>query len=116
MTYIRLEDGFFRNPKARRLGKDGRALYIAGLCHCSRDLTDGVIDRDLLPILLAEADVKPVTVALLVKTGAWVEVNGHYVVHDYLAHQRSRSSVESERERWRDAQRRHRGDSTGEST
>lgn len=107
MTYIRLEDGFFRNPKARRLGKDGRALYLAGLCHCSAQMTDGHIDKHVLPIVLLEADVKPTAVTVLVENGAWTDEGDHYRIHDYLSHQRSKEQVERERERWR---RNKRGD------
>lgn len=85
MTWVKLDDAFHRNPKAREAGLRGRALYIAGLCYCSAELTDGAIMKTMLPVLAAEADVKPADARRLVDVGLWVDVGDRYVVHDYLA-------------------------------
>lgn len=115
MTYIRLEDGFFRNPKARAMGKDGRALYIAGLCHCSDGLTDGYISAHVVPVLLVEAEAKQAAVRQLVSLGVWREAEGGYRVHDYLRHQRSREQVERQRRNWRQYKAGLLADSNGDS-
>lgn len=116
MTYIRLEDGFFRNRKVRRLGKDALALYLAGLCHCNAEMTDGYIDDEMIAVLLAEAEVKRTTVARLVELGMWDQNGSGYWVHDYLRHQRSRDQIMRERARWRRNKSGSYEDSTAEHT
>jgi hypothetical protein len=97
MTYFKMDDGFMRNTAMRKLGLAGRSLYLAGLCHCSRELTDGIIAKEVVDVLVAEAQVSAKIVVLLVAHGRWVDEGDHFRVHDYLEHQRSRAQVEAER-------------------
>ena len=85
MTWAKLDDGFFRHPKARAAGKDGRALFIAGLCWAASHLTDGFIAAAELGLVAAEAEVRPqATVRRLVEIGWWVPAEGGWWIHDYL--------------------------------
>lgn len=97
MTWVKLDDQFFRHPKARRAGKDGRLLYVTGLAYCTANLTDGLIHQDALPLVAAEAEVKPSTARRLVEVGLWEEVDGGHLVHDYLDFQPSADKVRAER-------------------
>jgi hypothetical protein len=99
VTYIRLDDGFLMNTAMRKLGLAGRSLYIAGLCHCSRELTDGTIAKEVVDVLCTQAQVTEKVVGQLVDAGRWIDEGDHYRVHDYLEHQRSREQVERERAR-----------------
>jgi hypothetical protein len=82
--WVKIDDGFFRHPKARAAGKDGRALFIAGLCWTSAQLTDGFIAAHDLGPIAAEAEVRPgPTSRRLVEIGLWDETDGGWLVHDY---------------------------------
>ncbi len=108
MTWFKLDDGWLMHPKMRRIGKDGRALWLAGGTHCAQQLTDGRIDKEFVTILALQAEVKPTVARLLVSEGLWVDGGDHYVMHDYLDYQPSRAQVESERGRNRERQAAHR--------
>lgn len=113
MTYAQLDDEFFRHPKARAAGKDGRVLYLAGLCYAANQLTDGYIPRAALPVVAAEAEVRSTVARRLVDVGLW-HGEGHdckvcpqppgvgWVIHGYLDWQTSRAEVEEKRAKWRD--------------
>jgi hypothetical protein len=100
--WVKLDDGFFRHPKVVRAGRDGRALYLAGLCWCSSQLSNGVTPAELLPLLAFDAGVPlddaAVAADRLVEVGLWERVPEGWKVHDYEEHQRTREQVEHERE------------------
>lgn len=83
MSWVKLDDQFFRHPKAIEAGKDGRALYIAGLCFCSSSLTDGWITAAALPHVATDAGVKISVARVLERVGFWEEMVGRWFVHDY---------------------------------
>lgn len=130
MPWAQLDDEFFRHPKARAAGKDGRALYLAALCYSASQLTDGFVPHNALAVIAAEAEVRPSLARRLVDVGFWHEA-GHgckacpqpqgdgWVIHDYLERQTSRAEVEAKRAEWRDKKKRWRDknkDSPAEST
>jgi hypothetical protein len=85
MTWAKLDDGFYRHPKSRAAGKDGRALFVASLCWAASHLTDGFIATHDLGLIAAEAEVKPrPTANRLVQVGMWEPVDGGWQIHDYL--------------------------------
>lgn len=84
MPWVKLDDGYFRHPKARRAGKDGRALFIASIAWSNANLLDGVISKDDLPLVAADAEVNgPKTAAVLVKVGHWETTVDGWLIHDY---------------------------------
>lgn len=84
MTWAKLDDGFFRHPKSRAAGKDGRALFVAGLCWAAAHLTDGHIGTAELGLIAAEAEVRPgATVRRLVETGLWEACADGWRIHDF---------------------------------
>lgn len=100
MTFVPLDDGFFDHPKARAAGKDGRALYLAGLCHCGANLTDGRIDRAVLPLIAAKAEVRAAATARrLIDAGLWIEDGDGWQVAGYLDRNKTRAQVEAEKAR-----------------
>lgn len=85
MSWAKLDDGFFRHPKARAAGKDGRALFLASLTWTAGHLTDGKIASHDLQLIAAEAEVNGKrTAARLVEVGLWDEDDSGWLVHDYL--------------------------------
>jgi hypothetical protein len=48
MPWVKLDDGFYSNPKVIKVPPLARSLYVAGLCHCATGLTDGAIDKAAL--------------------------------------------------------------------
>ncbi len=85
MAWVKLDDQFFRHPKAVEAGRDGRDLYIASLCYCGSALTDGVIPGRALRILAADAEIDDAAEAAerLVAVGLWVRTSTGFMVHDY---------------------------------
>lgn len=109
MTWVRLDDGFYRNRKARLAGKDGRALFLASCCYSAAALTDGHIAKVDLPVLCADAEVKPAVAKRLVEVGLWHEVDDGWQIHGFLELNPSKEKVEADRaaaaertRKWRD--------------
>jgi hypothetical protein len=115
MTWVRLDDGFFRHPKALAVGKDGRALYLAGLCWSSSNLTDGHLPAASLPTILHDAQTPRATVDRLVEHGLWHPTGAGWEIHNYLDRNRSRGAVEGERKKWAERQTRRRTNGEGEA-
>ncbi|MFL4491486.1 hypothetical protein ACJ6WD_09530 [Streptomyces sp. VTCC 41912] len=102
-TYVRVHDGLPDHPKVIEAGGEAGWLYICGLAYASRQLTDGVISRRLVP-RLTDGSKPEASASALVRVGLWHEGEhdcpncpqagaDSYVIHDYLDHQRSASEV-----------------------
>lgn len=97
MTWVRLDDGYYRNSKSRAIGKDGRALHLASICWSAANLTDGIVRRSDLPLLLAEAEVRRAIVDVLVTHGAWKPHPDGWEINGYLDYNRPAAAVKAER-------------------
>lgn len=92
--WTKLDDHFLSNGKIRAIGPEATLLYLAGLLHCARNLTDGRIRRHDLPLIAAEAWTPQATLPALIHTletpddttGAplWDKADHGWIVHDYL--------------------------------
>ena len=69
--WIALDCGALRDPRVRPLGAAAKLLYIAGLCHCGDELTDGLIEPHALAGLYRETGARSRDVAALVAAGLW---------------------------------------------
>lgn len=88
MAWVKLDDQFFAHPKILAAGKDGQVLFIAGLCYSAAYLTDGKIDRSVLPVIAATARVRGAkSASRLVEVGLWHETDQGWEIHDYHDHQ-----------------------------
>lgn len=109
--WVKLDDGFFRNPKARAVGQRGRELYLASLCWSAANLTDGYIPRSAASQVGADAGIKAASVRSLygrLSDAGLVHGNGDgWVIHDFLEFQPSKADTLVQRERHREAQRRY---------
>lgn len=95
---MKLDDGFFRHPRMVAAGREGRALFLAGLCYCAANLTDGRIDKAAVRLVASDAEVRPSVASRLVDVGAWDDCGDVYEVHDYLDYNPSRDKVKAGRE------------------
>lgn len=100
MSWVKVDDQFFRHPKVLAAGRDARDLYLVGLCYCAQGLTDGFIPSQALRVLAAEAEIDtgPASAARLVETGLWEPTEGGYTVHDYHEYQPTKERVIATRE------------------
>lgn len=102
-TYVKVHDGLPDHPKIIEAGGEAGWLYICGLSYASRQLTDGVIPKRLVP-RLTDGSKPEASASALLRVGLWHEGEHDcpncppagpdaYVIHDYLDHQRSASEV-----------------------
>ena len=96
MGWVRLDDGFANHPKLVAVGATGMAMFVAGLCYCSRYLTDGFIPQAQVKLLINIRDSSNVA-ARLVGAGLWEPAEGGFAVHDYLVYNPSRRDAEASR-------------------
>jgi hypothetical protein len=93
VTWIKLDDRAPRHPKIAGLSDRAFRWWVQGLCYASEFLTDGRLVgafwRTVPGKVLQE----------LVDAGLWLFDGVTVTIHDYLAHQTPRDSVERERER-----------------
>ena len=107
MTWVKIDDTFPNHPKVVGLTDKAFRIHISGLCYCGTYLTDGFIPMTIAG-RLANEDMS--YVSELVKAGLWreaIEENG-FRIHDYLAHQTSKTQVEEKRQTVRERQKRYR--------
>lgn len=100
-TYIRLHDGMPDHPKVDGLSDRAFRLLVESWCWCSRHLTDGRIPATTWKKRGTPAARRELEAAGLIEQ----VVDGAYVMHDYLEHQRSADEVAAMREQRREAGR-----------
>jgi hypothetical protein len=107
MTWVKIDDSFPNHPKIVGLTDKAFRIHISGLCYCGTYLTDGFIPMTIAA-QLCNNDFKHI--AELCEAGLWKEAmteNG-FRIHDYLAHQTSKTQVEEKRQTVRERQKRYR--------
>lgn len=101
MPWVRLDDEFAEHPKVTGVGPLAGMMQVAALCYCNRFLTDGFVPKGQVPKLVSfdgyafngvQVTWQGVLQDLLVAE-MWSEVDGGYLVHDYLEYQPSRDEV-----------------------
>lgn len=107
-NWVRLDSGYFRNPKVRAASREARYLHIAAICWCSDQSTNGHVPAAAVPMLLQDAEVKRSAVADAVNAGLWVPNGDGFVLHDFDVMNGSLSAAHRQRERQRERQRRWR--------
>lgn len=89
MTWAKIDDTLPENPKVAALSVGGRWAYVSSICYASRNLSDGFIPRSKL----TSVDGSPKIAVELVTARLWEAVDGGWVIHDYLKHNRSREKA-----------------------
>lgn len=107
MTWVKLSDTFAEDPRLEDAGAEAFALYVAGLCYCARQLTDGYIGERPARRLWAMDD-PDTTIGALLAVGLWAEADGGYEVVGYLEDQPSAEQVQHQRALKKERQRRWR--------
>ena len=108
MSWLKIEDGFPTHLKAARAGLEAVGFWVAGLCFCARTRSDGRINKadldfvwpypvakGLLPVV-NEGKIAALA-ARLVDAGLWEDCGDHYMVHDYLVYQESKTEIDQKR-------------------
>lgn len=100
MTYVKIEDDIFRNPKVVQVSTVAKLVYIASICYSGHHLTDGFIPKNAVRSLSADAGVNysPKSVGELVDSGLWKETGRGYHIHDYLTYNESAERVRAKKE------------------
>lgn len=111
-SWVRLDSAWLHNPKVRRAGLFGRALYIAAMLYAFRQNTDGAVSADVLDLLAAEAGLTmeqaQEAATRLMEVNLWdLEPDGWHI-HDYENCQETSDEREGRREQDRERQRRRR--------
>ncbi len=92
--YIKLSNDFWRNTKIRKLAIQGKwqaiALFMFALSYCGDSLTDGRITKD---DLLYQLSGDEESIKTLVDSHLLEAIDGAYIIHDYLAWQRSKDDI-----------------------
>lgn len=103
MTWVKLDDGFFLHPKALAAGRDGRDLYLAGLCWSAGQETDGLIPAHALALIAMVAGVADADQAAsrLVEVGLWITDPDGWRIRGYGDWQTTRA----DRDAWRAKER-----------
>lgn len=105
--WVRIDENAMEHPKVAGLPGESFKLWVQGLAHCQKFLTDGLIDRVSLRGLRSYS---PKRVADLIDARLWVPAENDSVqVHDYLQWNESREHVLKVRAQGRDRIRRLRG-------
>lgn len=102
MGWVRIDNTTPDHPKLVAAGPEAAWLWVAGLCYCSRQETDGRIPKGVIHRL---TDIKKPAEAAerLITVGLWEDDPGCYIVLNYLEYQRSKDEIESIREQKREA-------------
>jgi hypothetical protein len=107
MTWVKIDDSFPNHPKIVGLTDKAFRIHISGLCYCGTYLTDGFVPMTIAA-RFANEDMQ--YIVELTQAGLWREApqdNGFHI-HDYLAHQTSKTQVEEKRQTVRERQKRYR--------
>lgn len=96
MSWVKLDDQFFR--KHLEAGAAGRALILAAWCYCGTNLTDGMIPKTAVPVLLAEAEAPRKTIDRLAALGQWEDRGDYYFDPEFSETQRTRAEIEGVRD------------------
>lgn len=92
MTWARIDDGLYDDPRARRAGVDAMGLYVLAASYMGRYNTDGVIDRERVKLLVGRRG--PYLAAKLVDAGLWTETDTGWCLLEWEAVLVPRAEVE----------------------
>lgn len=91
MAWIKVESSVSRNRKFVKAGPAASWLWVCGLAYCQEGLTDGFIPAEALDFLGVKHARR--LSLYLVLAHLWEVVDGGWLVHDYLGHNKPASDV-----------------------
>lgn len=105
MTWVKVDDGLFLNPKIGRASLEALGVYVLSLAYCAHNLTDGEIPVTALHLLRCTDEIAMELDAI----GLWEDhADDGFTVHDYLKYNPSRRKVLQERKKTRERVTRYR--------
>lgn len=119
MPWLRLEEGFAENSKVEALSDRAFRLHVTALCHCARNLTDGLLSVKAVKVCgILAGNSRPMrNVQELVDVGLWHEEGDGWAINDFTQYNPSSDEVKQRRKanserqkKWRES---HRDDVTG---
>jgi hypothetical protein len=96
MGWVRIDDNAPHHRKMLQAGPVACWLWVCGLAHCQRQLSDGFIPIEALPMLGVGNWKK--AAGFLVTAGLWHKAEGGYQIHDYLDYNFSAEEANERRE------------------
>lgn len=90
MPWVRIDENALEHPKVAGLSDGAFRLWVRGLAHCQKFLTDGVITNVAWRGFYGASAKR---IGELVKAGLWRRDGDRYLVHDYLKWNESRERV-----------------------
>lgn len=93
MSWTKLDDKFWSNPKVEAIGNEAAGAYARMLSYCGDQLTDGKLTGPA-----ARYIAKPKTIDRLAEYGFIKPYGEGWVIPDYLEYNRSKAQVEAKRE------------------
>lgn len=85
-SWVRLDTGYFTNPKILRAGTDGALLHLAAICYLgAHELDHGILPAEAVDLVAASARIKNPckVVARLIDARLWHVADGGFLVHHY---------------------------------
>lgn len=80
--WSRIEDTVPHHRKFAKAGSEASWLWVCGLVHANRELTDGFIPEELVPVI-GVIKHPHLAAARLVTVGLWEKAPGGYQIHDF---------------------------------
>ena len=108
-TWVRLDTGYFTNPKVLRAGTDAALLHLAAICYLgAHQLNSGVLSVEAVDLLVSTVRLRKrdAVVAQLVAVGLWHEQPDGWQVHHYDLMNGDSSEAASARRRQREKRER----------
>jgi hypothetical protein len=104
VTWAKLDDGFWMNPKIMMAGNTGAGIFARLLSYCGCYLTDGRIPVEVVETVVGKDKqaLQALERLMLVQQSD----RGDYVIPDFLEHNRSKEQVRADQEQRREAGRR----------
>ena len=92
MTWTKLDDGFWSNPKIEAAGNEAAGAYARMLSYCGMHRTDGRV-----PERIAKFIARPALLKRMAEYSLLVQNGSGYVIPDYLEFNPSAEQVEERR-------------------
>jgi len=96
--WVRLNDGMPDDPAVDALSDGAFRLFVASICYCQRELTDGYVSAARVPRLVPK--YRPAYVNELVGAGLWLDdLPGGYVIRSFVKWNKTREHWRHEAEK-----------------
>lgn len=100
MPWVKLDDGYWSNPKVVAVGNEAAGAYARMLSYCGQQLTDGRVEDHVAKFIC-----KPAMVKRLEAHGFIEPTEDGYRIPDYLDFNPTRAKAEKERAKARERMR-----------